>query len=88
MVLTRHRDDTSNVLDVLTSGPLAADVLDLVKSHQDLVRSVLLVDPEIQVDAPFAQVIPHTNTTPVPLPLGHPDVVQGVLAALELHRTT
>ncbi|MCX2950047.1 hypothetical protein [Lentzea sp. NEAU-D7] len=87
-VLTRHRDDARSVLDVLTSGPLAADVIDLVSAHRDLVRSVLLVDPEVPVDVPFAQVIPHTNTTPVPLPLGHPDVVQGVLAALELHRTT
>ena len=87
-VLTRHRDDTTTVLDVVASGPIAADVIELVAAHSDLVRSVLLVDPEVAVDVPFAHVIHHTNDTPAPLPLGHPDVVQGVLEALELHRTT
>ncbi|MFJ5991145.1 hypothetical protein [Lentzea sp. NPDC092896] len=87
-VLTRHRDDTRTVLDVVASGPIAADVIELVAAHPDLVRSVLLVDPEVAVTAPFAHVIAHAGDTRAPLPLGHPDVVQGVLAALELHRTT
>ncbi|WP_394615782.1 hypothetical protein JNUCC0626_39615 [Lentzea sp. JNUCC 0626] len=87
-VLTRHRDDTRTVLDVVTSGPIAADVLDLVASHPDLVRSVLVVDPEVPVEATFAQVIPHTASAVSPLPLGHPDVVSGVVAALDQRRTT
>ncbi|MGW6446620.1 hypothetical protein [Lentzea sp. NPDC055074] len=87
-VLTRHRDDTRTVLDVVASGPIAADVIDLVAGHPNLVRSVLLVDPEVPVEATFAQVIHHTNDVEAPLPLGHPDVVRGVLAAIELHRTT
>lgn len=84
-VLARHRDDDiRTVLDVVTSGPIAADVLDLVRRHENLVRSVLLVDPEIPVDEPFAQVIAHDNNalTPAPLSLGHPDVVFGVVKAL------
>jgi hypothetical protein len=84
-LLTRHRDDTRTVIDIVTSGPVAADVVDLVAGHQDLVRSVLLVDPEVPVEAPFAQIIHHTTDTPAPLPLGHPDVVSGVLAALGRH---
>ncbi|MFD4672090.1 hypothetical protein ACFWNN_20325 [Lentzea sp. NPDC058450] len=87
-VLTRHRDDTRTVLDVVTSGPIAADVLDLVAGHPDLVRSVLVVDPEVPVEATFAQVIPHTNDVVAPLPLGHPDVVSGVVAALDRRPTT
>ncbi|MET9224834.1 hypothetical protein [Lentzea sp. NPDC003310] len=87
-LLARHQDDTRTVLDVVTSGPVAADVIDVVAAHPDLVRSVLLVDPEVPVEATFAQVIHHTNDTPAPLPLGHPDVVGGVLAALERHRTS
>ncbi|MET8757688.1 hypothetical protein [Lentzea sp. NPDC004782] len=87
-VLTRHRDDTSTVLDVVTSGPVAADVVDLVRSHSDLVRSVLLVDPEVEVDEPFARVVVRSHDTPddripAPLPLGHPDVVSGVVSALD-----
>ncbi|MET9631506.1 hypothetical protein ABZX92_28985 [Lentzea sp. NPDC006480] len=80
-VLSMHRDDTSTQLDVVTSGPLATDVLDLVRDHADLVRSVLLVDPE--ADFPSARVIARSQGTPPPLPLGHPDVVAGVLKALD-----
>ncbi|MEU0881948.1 hypothetical protein ABZ345_25325 [Lentzea sp. NPDC005914] len=79
-VLTMHRDDTSTLLDVVTSGPLAADVIDLVRDHSDLVRSVLLVDPE--ADFPSARVIARSQSSPAPLPLGHPDVVAGLLDAL------
>ncbi|MFD4640999.1 hypothetical protein ACFWN2_27070 [Lentzea sp. NPDC058436] len=82
MVLTRHRDDVQPVLDVVTSGPIAADVVDLVRHHENLVRSVLLVDPEVDVPDPFAQVVLRSSEGPVPAPLGHPDVVFGVVAAL------
>lgn len=87
-VLTMHRDDTSTMLDVVTSGPLAADVIDLVRGHSDLVRSVLLVDPETDVDFPLAQVVVRSHQAPdnriaAPLPLGHPDVVSAVVKALE-----
>ncbi|WP_434439110.1 hypothetical protein [Lentzea sp. E54] len=86
-VLTRHRDDVKPVLDVVTSGPIAAEVVDLVRQHEDLVRSVLLVDPEVEVDDPFAQVVVRSHDSPddriaAPLPLGHPDVVFGVVEAL------
>jgi hypothetical protein len=86
-VLTMHRDDTSTMLDVVTSGPLAADVIDLVREHSDLVRSVLLVDPEVDVDFPLARVVVRShqapdNRIPAPLPLGHPDVVASVVKAL------
>jgi hypothetical protein len=92
-VLTMHRDDTRTVLDVVTSGPVAADVIDLVRGHEDLVRSVLLVDPEVETDSPFARVVVRSHDAPddripAPLPLGHPDVVSGVIKALdELGRT-
>lgn len=86
-VLSMHRDDTRTVLDVVTSGPIAADVLDLVRGHEDLVRSVLLVDPECDVDPSAARVIVRSHDAPddriaAPLPLGHPDVVSGVVKAL------
>ncbi|SER24487.1 hypothetical protein SAMN05216188_109123 [Lentzea xinjiangensis] len=89
-VLTRHRDDEAQpVLDVVASGPIAADVADLVRNHEGLVRSLLLVDPEVEVDEPWIRVVTRTEDTPAedarmpaPLPLGHPDVVSGVLKAL------
>ncbi|MFC3891497.1 hypothetical protein ACFOWZ_08410 [Lentzea rhizosphaerae] len=86
-VLTRHQDETQPVLDVVSSGPIAADVIDLVRRHEDLVRSVLLVDPEVDVDEPFARVVARSHATPddrvpAPLPLGHPDVVFSVVEAL------
>lgn len=84
-VLSRHRDSRT-VLDVVSSGPLAADVVDLVSQHEDLVRSVLLVDPEVDPTEPFVRVIARTSDddhTRAPLPLGHPDVVAGVLKALD-----
>ncbi|NKE60542.1 hypothetical protein FXN61_28645 [Lentzea sp. PSKA42] len=94
-VLSMHRDDAIRaVLDVVTSGPMAADVIDLVRHHESLVRTVLLVDPEIEVDEPFARVVVRSydgpdDRIPAPLPLGHPDVVFGVVAALnELRSTT
>ncbi|WP_053734761.1 hypothetical protein [Nocardia sp. NRRL S-836] len=83
-VLTAHRDDTAPArLDVVCSGPIAADVVDLVRGHEHLVNSVLLVDPETEVSAPFARVIARSDDTsddriPAPLPLGHPDVVNAV----------
>jgi hypothetical protein len=87
-VLGRHRDDdVRTVLDVVTSGPMAAEVIDLVRGHEDLVRSVLLVDPEVEIDEPFARVIARSHEVPddripAPLPLGHPYVVFGVAEAL------
>jgi hypothetical protein len=86
-VLTMHRDDVQPVLDVVTSGPIAADVVDLVRHHENLVRSVLLVDPEVDVQEPFARVLLRSpggpgDRVPAPLPLGHPDVVFGVVEAL------
>jgi hypothetical protein len=91
-VLSMHRDDTRTQIDVVTSGPLAADVINLVRGHEDLVRSVLLVDPEVDVDSSFAQVIVRSHDTPddrieAPLPLGHPDVVSAVVKTLN-DRTT
>jgi hypothetical protein len=80
-VLTVHRDDTSTLLDVVTSGPLAAEVADLVSAHPDLVRSLLVVDPE--ADVPAARVIARSEDTPPPLPLGHPAVVAAVVEALD-----
>ncbi|GHH46753.1 hypothetical protein [Lentzea cavernae] len=87
-VLTMHRDDVKPVLDVVTSGPIAADVLDLVRRHEDLVRSVLLVDPEVEVHDEFARVVVRSSDSPddripPPLPLGHPDVVFGVVEELD-----
>ena len=86
-VLTRHRDDVQPVLDVVTSGPIAADVVDLVRHHENLVRSVLLVDPEVDVRDDFARVVVRSENSledriPPPLPLGHPDVVFGVVEEL------
>lgn len=81
-VLTMHRHDTRTVLDVVTSGPIAADVIDLMRGHEDLVRSILLVDPEVDVDHSLAHVIARSQASPAPLPLGHPDVVSGVVRAL------
>ena len=91
-VLERHEGDNEPVpLDVVSSGPIAAAVIDLVRQHENLVHSVLLVDPEIAVDVPFARVITSgggatDGRVPPPLPLGHPDVVAEVTA--ELARTT
>lgn len=86
-VLTRHQNDVQPVLDVVTSGPIAADVLDLVRRHEDLVRSVMLVDPEVDVEDEFARVVVRSHESPddripPPLPLGHPDVVFGVVEEL------
>ncbi|GAB2833788.1 hypothetical protein [Lentzea nigeriaca] len=86
-VLDKHRDDPRTVLHVVTSGPVAADVIDLVRHHEDLVRSVLLVDPEVEVHEPFAHVVVRSHggpddRIPAPLPLGHPDVVFNVVKAL------
>jgi hypothetical protein len=87
-VLGMHEnDDTRTVLDVVTSGPVAGDVVDVVRQHESLVRSVLLVDPEVEVDEPFARVVMRSHDAPddripAPLPLGHPDVVFSVVAAL------
>lgn len=88
IVLERHRGDNEPaLLDVVSSGPIAAEVIDLVRGHEDLVHSVLLVDPEVEVDAPFARVIARSDDSaddriPAPLPLGHPDVVTAVAAEL------
>ncbi len=87
-VLAAHHDDTAPVrLDVVCSGPIAADVVDLVRRHEHLVNSVLLVDPETDVSAPFAKVIARSRDSaddriPAPLPLGHPDVVAAVTEAV------
>ncbi|MFD5824742.1 hypothetical protein [Lentzea sp. NPDC060358] len=86
-VLTKHSHEEHPVLDVVSSGPIAADVLELVRRHEDLVRSVLLVDPEVPVDAPFARAVVRSDGSaddrvPPPLPLGHPDVVFHVVEAL------
>ncbi|MEU7479117.1 hypothetical protein AB0A63_24230 [Lentzea sp. NPDC042327] len=87
-VLAAHHDDDAPVrLDVVCSGPLAADVVDLVGRHEHLVNSVLLVDPETEVTAPFARVIARSDDSaddriPAPLPLGHPDVVSAVTEQL------
>ncbi|ANZ38033.1 hypothetical protein BBK82_20195 [Lentzea guizhouensis] len=84
-VLAAHRDDESPVrLDVVCSGPIAADVVDLVRRHEHLVNSVLLVDPETEIAAPFGKVIARTHPSaddrvPAPMPLGHPDVVNAVI---------
>lgn len=86
-VLTRHSNEEHPVLDVVTSGPIAAEVLDLARRHEDLVRSVLLVDPEVEVDDHFAKTVVRSTATaddriPPPLPLGHLDVVFNVVKAL------
>ena len=87
-VLERHDGDNEPVpLDVVSSGPIAGAVIDLVRHHENLVHSVLLVDPEIDVDVSFARVIARSDDTsdgrvPPPLTLGHPDVVAAVTARL------
>lgn len=87
-VLERHEGDNEPVpLDVVSSGPVAGDVIDLVRNHESLVHSVLLVDPEVDVDESFARVIARSHDSadhrvPAPLPLGHPDVVNAVTAEL------
>lgn len=82
-VLERHEGDNEPVpLDVVSSGPIAADVIDLIRDHENLVHSVLLVDPEIDVSARIARVIVRSDGREAPLPLGHPDVVIAVTEEL------
>ncbi|HEX6342997.1 hypothetical protein [Umezawaea sp.] len=67
---------------VLTSGPAAASALYLADRHRDLVRSVLLVDPEEGPDRTTGQAADVRVIVRRPLPLGHPDVVVEVVRVL------
>lgn len=80
-VLTRHHGDRATI-DVVTSGPLAADVLGLAAQHESLVRAVLLVDPEVAgaVDGLDVRVI--RISADGPGPIGHPEVVDAVVREL------
>lgn len=80
-VLTRHHGDRATI-DVVTSGPLAGQVLDLASRHRSLVRSLLLVDPETgrKVEGLDVRVIAVTDEGPAPI--GHPDVVVAVVREL------
>ncbi|GLZ30032.1 hypothetical protein Lesp02_22220 [Lentzea sp. NBRC 105346] len=82
-VLTRHRRDKAS-LDIVTSGPIAAEVLSLASRHRELIRAVLLVDPEVpDLSAEGVDVrVVAAHGDESPLPLGHPDVVIAVVRSL------
>ncbi|HWO63952.1 MAG TPA: hypothetical protein VNO31_28360 [Umezawaea sp.] len=67
---------------VLTGGPAASSALYLADRYRDLVRSVLLVDPEDGPDRTTGQAADVRVIADRPLPLGHPDVVVEVLRVL------
>lgn len=78
-VLLRHHKDKATI-DVVSSGPIAGEVVDLASRHRELIRAVLLVDPEREVSSPAVRII--NGDGPKPLPLGHPDVVVAVVREL------
>jgi hypothetical protein len=84
-VLTRHEGDRATI-DLVTSGPLAGQVVKLAERHRSLIRAVLLADPEVTRAVEGLDVrtvaISHDDRLQAPLPLGHPDVVVAVVREL------
>jgi pimeloyl-ACP methyl ester carboxylesterase len=82
-------------VDVVAAGTACAAAVVLAGRFEGVVRSVLLVDPPPGTpSSAIAHVVARstggdTDRVDAPLPLGHPDVVAGVVAALaEADRTT
>lgn len=79
-------------VDVVASGEACPAAVALAGQFDDVVRSVLLVDPPDETSgdtpgAPDVRVVARStggerDRVEAPLPLGHPDVVAGVVAAL------
>lgn len=75
-------------LAVVASGDACAAAVTLAGQFDDLVSQVLLVDPGPDTpDSDRARVVARSTAddrdrVAAPLPLGHPDVVAGVVAAL------
>lgn len=81
---------------VVTSGPVVEVALGVATAHRGLLRSVLLVDPEVDPAAHDrdlvkagvqVRVVARSHDGPTdridpPLPLGHPEVVLAVIRAL------
>jgi hypothetical protein len=67
---------------VLTGGPAASSALYLADQFRDLVRSVLLVDPEDGPDRTTGQAADVRVIVHRALPLGHPEVVVEVVRTL------
>jgi pimeloyl-ACP methyl ester carboxylesterase len=76
------------VVDVVAVGEACPAAVALAGQFEDVVRSVLLVDPPEDVPRPATVLVVARSSggerdrVPPPLPLGHPDVVAGVVAAL------
>ncbi|MFC4002028.1 hypothetical protein ACFS2C_19235 [Prauserella oleivorans] len=85
-------------LDIVVSGPLAFEGLDMATRHPDVVRSVLVVDPEpgehvdrrlrdlaeagVTATVVARRAASERDRIPPPLPLGHPDVTAAVAGAV------
>lgn len=75
---------------LVAAGETSPDAIALAEQFADLVSQVLLVDPVPRTpDSPLVEVVARSTDEPAdrdrvaaPLPLGHPDVVTGVVAAL------
>ncbi|HEY0452548.1 hypothetical protein [Actinophytocola sp.] len=80
--------DRQTRVDVVAGGDACVAAVTLAGQFDDMVRSVLLVDPSPDTPrAPNARVVARSqevpgDRVPAPLPLGHPDVVAGVVTAL------
>lgn len=75
-------------VDVVAGGEACAAAVALAGQFDDMVRSVLLIDPAPDTpESANARVVAWTtggdrDRVGAPLPLGHPDVVAGVVKAL------
>jgi hypothetical protein len=75
-------------VDIVAGGEACAGAVALAGQFDDAVRSVLLVDPpEGMSGSPNVRVVARStggeqDRVAAPLPLGHPDAVAGVVAAL------
>ena len=86
--------DRSSPVTVVAAGNACAPALVLASQFDDLVETVLLVDPvgdEPETSVPTRVVARSEggdrDRVEPPLPLGHPDVVRGVTEALAQRRT-
>ena len=75
-------------VDMIASGEACVAAVAIAGQFDDVVRSVLLVDPPAgAADAPNARVVARAtggdrDRVEPPLPLGHPDAVAGVVRTL------
>jgi len=75
-------------VDIVAGGEACVGAVALAAQFDDAVRSVLLVDPpDGMTAAPNVRVVARStggdrDRVAAPLPLGHPDAVSGVVAAL------